>query len=91
MQQYQDKNVQILGVSFDTVEENAAFAKKFDFNFPLLSDTERAIGLAYGACDSADAQYASRISYLIDGAGRIVKAYPEVDVKAHPEEILKDV
>lgn len=83
--------MQILGISFDTVEENAAFAKKFDFNFPLLCDTSRSVGLAYGACDSADAQYAKRISYLIDGEGKIVKAYPNVDAAKHPEEVLGDL
>ena len=71
------------------MEENAAFAKKFDFNFPLLCDTDRAVGLTYGACDSADAQYANRISFLIDGEGKIVKAYPNVDASKHPEEVLK--
>ena len=70
--------------------KNAAFAKKFDFNFPLLCDTDRAVGLIYGACDSADAQYANRISFLIDGEGKIVKAYPNVDASKHPEEVLKD-
>ena len=80
-----------MGISFDTVDDNAAFAKKFDFNFPLLCDTDRAVGLAYGACDKADAQYAKRISYLIDGDGRVVKAYPNVDAANHPEEVLKDL
>ena len=73
------------------MEENAAFAKKFDFNFPLLCDTDRTVGLAYGACENADAQYANRISFLIDGAGKIVKAYPNVDAATHPEELLKDL
>src|SRR5688572_11206148 len=38
---YEKKNAVILGVSFDTEAENAAFAKKFHFDFPLLCDTER--------------------------------------------------
>ncbi len=49
------------------------------------------MGLAYGACNSSDAEYASRISYLIDGGGKIVKAYPKVDAAKHPEEVLKDL
>ena len=47
--------------------------------------------MAYGACDNADAQYAKRISYLIDGEGKVVKAYPNVDAANHPEEVLKDL
>jgi peroxiredoxin Q/BCP len=40
--------VVILGASFDSQEANAKFAKKFDFNFPLLCDTNRELGMAYG-------------------------------------------
>jgi thioredoxin-dependent peroxiredoxin len=80
----------ILGASFDTVEDNRAFAAKFDFPFPLLCDTAREIGLAYGACEAADAGYANRISYLIKD-GRIVKTYGEVAPARHPGEVLEDL
>lgn len=89
--EYGTKGVQIVGISFDTVPDNAAFAKKFDFNFPLLSDTERVVGLAYGAADDAKAQHAKRISYLIGADGRVKKAYPKVNAAAHPEEIFADI
>ena len=81
----------MLGASFDTVEDNAAFAKKFDFNFPLLCDIERALGIASGACDDATAGYAKRISYLIDEQGRVIKAYPKVKPAEHPAEVLRDL
>ncbi|MBI3249978.1 MAG: redoxin domain-containing protein [Deltaproteobacteria bacterium] len=83
--------MEILGVSFDSVAENAAFAKKFDFPFPLLCDTARTLGLAYGACDDAQAGYARRISYLIDENGVIVKAYESVSPRTHPAEVLTDL
>jgi thioredoxin-dependent peroxiredoxin len=91
IKQYEDKGVQVLGASFDTVEAQAAFAKKFDFNFPLLADTERKLGLAYGATDDPKAGYAKRISYLIGPDGKVRKAYPKVNAAAHPEELLKDL
>ncbi len=80
----------ILGVSFDSVESNAAFAKKFDFPFKLLCDTGRKVGLAYGACTDAKAGYANRISYLIDEQGRIAAAYPKVSPAEHPGQVLAD-
>ena len=83
--------MQILGASFDTPEKNAAFAQKFGFNFPLLSDTDRKLGMAYGAADDPSAGSARRISYLIGPGGKIKKAYPKVNAAAHPEEILKDL
>jgi len=73
------------------VAENAAFAQKFSFPFPLLCDTTRAVGLAYGACDNAKAGYAKRISYLIDEQGKILKAYEAVTPRSHPAEVLADL
>lgn len=78
-------------MSFDTVEENAAFADKFGFPFVLLCDTTRSMGSAYGACDSPTADYASRISYLIDEQGVIEKVYASVNPRAHPAEVLADL
>jgi peroxiredoxin Q/BCP len=78
-------------VSFDTVAENAAFAKKFNYPFPLLCDTNREVGLAYGACDTPDAATARRISYLIGPDGRIVCSYSKVAAGEHPAEVLADI
>lgn len=78
----------MLGASFDSVSDNAAFAKKFRFPFPLLCDEKREVGLAYGACDSADAGAAKRISYLIGQDGTILQAYPKATPATHPQETL---
>lgn len=92
--QYPDfvaNNIVVLGVSFDNVEDNAAFVKKFDFPFPLLCDTERTAGMAYGACDNPKARSANRISYLIDEQGKIARVYPQVNPRQHPAQVLADV
>ncbi len=83
-------NIVILGASFDTQSDNAAFAQKFGFPFPLLCDTDRSLGMAYGACDDVKAGYAKRISYLIDEQGNILKAYLKVQPADHPQEVLQD-
>ena len=75
-------------MSFDTVEENAAFAEKFHYPFPLLCDVKREIGLAYGAADDASAGFASRITYVIGPDGKIAQAHAKVSPKSHPKEIL---
>lgn len=81
----------VLGASFDSVADNAAFARKFDFPFALLCDTERAVGMAYGACDNPKAAYAARVSYLIDEAGKIARVYPKVNPREHPALVLADL
>ena len=79
----------MIGVSFDSRDENERFARKFDFPFPLIGDTERRIGLAYGACDSEKDEYARRIAYVIDENGAIAQAHPKVDAKSYPKEQLQ--
>jgi peroxiredoxin Q/BCP len=73
------------------MKDNAAFANKFNYNFPLLCDTTREIGMAYGACDDPKAGTARRISYLIGPDGKVKKAYPKVNPAAHPDEVLADL
>lgn len=45
----------------------------------------------YGACDSRWAFSARRITYVIDPAGRIAKAYLKVNFSSHAEEVLRDL
>ena len=68
---------------------NAKFADKYDFPFPLLCDTDRKIGLAYGAANSAQDEYAKRIAYVIDEKGKIAQAHAKVDARSYPTEQLK--
>jgi peroxiredoxin Q/BCP len=85
---YQKKNAFIYGVSFDNQKDNAAFVEKFHFTFPLLCDTERTLGLAYGACDDAKAKHAKRIGIVIGTDGKIASYTPQVDAKTWPAELL---
>jgi len=73
------------------VEDNAKFAKKNDFPYPLLCDTDRKIGIAYGAADSPKDEYARRIAYVIDENGKIAEAHPKVDARAYPKEQLQSL
>jgi len=85
---YDSAGVRIVGVSFDDVDSNKAFVDKYNLPFQLLCDTDRKIGLAYGAADSPSASHAKRISYLISGEGTIEKGWEKVVAKDHPQEVL---
>jgi len=75
-------------VSFDSEEDNKKFAEKFDFNFPLVCDTEKSVGVAYGACDDTSAGAAKRIGVVIDPEGKIKEYSPKVDAAAYPDQVL---
>lgn len=85
------RGLEVLGVSFDTVAENRAFAEKFSFPFRLLCDVERRLGMAYGAAETKDAGYARRISYVIGEDGKILLAYPKVKPDQHLDRVLADL
>jgi thioredoxin-dependent peroxiredoxin len=88
---FDENNVMLLGASFDTAEENAAFAQKLSLDFPLLCDTTRAVALAYGACQDPKARYPERISVLIDEHGRVMRIYDHVDPRDHAARVLADL
>ncbi len=46
------------------------------------------MGMAYGACQSPKDASAKRISYVIAPDGVVTHAYPKVDARSHPAEVL---
>jgi peroxiredoxin Q/BCP len=88
---FDENNVVLIGTSFDSVEDNAAFARQLSLDFPLLSDTARVLAMAYGACHDPKARYPERISVLIDEDGRIMKVYDQVDPRDHAARVLADL
>ena len=78
----------MFGVSFDSVEANRAFAEKYDFPFPLLCDTERKMGLAYGTCTAEDTKWSARYTFVVSPDGDIEQAIETKDPAAQAEEIV---
>lgn len=76
------------GISFDTPEENRAFAEKEGFTFPLLCDTTREVGVAYGACDSRESKNARRVTFVIGPDQRIEQAIETKNPADQAEELL---
>ena len=87
IQDFQSKNVVILGVSFDTPEDQKAFKDKFDFPYDLLADTDKKMSIAYGAADPTS-EKPKRISVLIDANGLVEKVFDPVVPAEHPDEVL---
>ena len=84
---FEDKNIQIFGVSLDNEADNKAFAEKFSFPYPLLCDVNREIALEYQAVKSAEDNYAARITYVIGEDGKILESIDSVDTKTHSKDL----
>ena len=74
-------------MSFDTTADNLAFAEKNHFTFPLICDTDRTIGTAYGA-NVDPAKGAQRVGVVIDRDGTIKEWHERVDARAWPAQII---
>ena len=46
---FREVGIQVAAINHDTVECHEAFARRYKFPFPLISDTERTTCAAYGA------------------------------------------
>ena len=84
---FEEKGIQVFGVSLDNEKDNKAFAEKFSFTYPLLCDVNKDIALAYHAIKSADDQHAARISYVIGEDGKILESIESVDTKNHSNDL----
>ena len=84
---FQQKDIQIFGVSLDNENDNKAFAEKFSFPYPLLCDVDREVALSYQAVSSKEDQYAARISYVIGEDGKILESIENVDTKNHSNNL----
>jgi peroxiredoxin Q/BCP len=87
-ERYQKAGVQIFGVSADDQKSHEQFAKEQRLPFPIVADPSHAWSAAFGV--STRLGMDSRVSFLIDGAGKVAKIYPDVDPGLHADEVLKD-
>jgi len=82
----QKDKVEVIGVSFDTVARQKAFADKYKLDFPLIGDPNGKIADLYGArMDHLD--MAHRVSFLIGLDGKIVHVTDAGNPEVHFEQM----
>jgi peroxiredoxin Q/BCP len=85
-------HVQVIGVSLDSTDSHARFARKHALPFPLLSDAEGKTADAYGALWSlGPIRFARRHTFVIDPQGRVAKIYRQVEPDRHSAQLVTDV
>ncbi len=76
--------VDVLGISPDEPDAQAAFDAKYSLGFPLLSDPDHAVAEAYGVWGERVRSTGEKVigivrsSFLVDEAGRIERTWYEV-------------
>ena len=83
--EYQGKDMVVLGVSMDDQASHKQFKEKYGLPFTLLVDSDGAITNAY---DVSGGGYAKRVTYIIDGEGKITNVDANVNTSTHAQDVL---
>jgi peroxiredoxin Q/BCP len=90
---YEKANIQILGISPDSVKSHVKFKQKFQLPFPLLADDGHKVCDLYGVWGpkklmGKEYDGVLRTTFLIDEQGKIVKVFEKVRPAEHSTEVL---
>lgn len=86
------QQAKVIGVSLDSQESHAQFAKKYHLPFDLLADQSGEVTQAYGALlDLKVMKFAKRHSFIISPNGKISKIYRNVNPDEHVYEVMEAI
>ncbi len=91
--QFNEKGVEVIGISKDSVASHKKFKDKYSLPFTILSDTELETIKAYDVWKEKKLYGKTsmgivRTTYLIDEQGIIVEAMDKVKAANNPEEMM---
>lgn len=94
--QFQANNIQVLGISGDDAKAHKRFIEKYNLPFPLLSDLDHTVAIAYesyGLKKFMGKEYMGikRNTFIISPEGKIQKIYLNVKPEPHPEVVWQDL
>ena len=92
----QGSGYEVIGISPDAPAALADFTGDFGLNFPLLSDQDNAVALAYGAwgekvINGEIVEGVLRSTVVIDADGAIVLARYQVDAQGHVAALRQEL
>jgi len=91
---FDDLNAVVLGISPDEPKRLVKFIEKHDLNFTLLSDEDHQIADAYGVWAlkkfmGKEYEGIHRLTFIIDGDGKLVHIMEKVKTKSHHDDVLE--
>lgn len=92
----QGKGYEVIGISPDAPEALADFTSDFSLTFPLLSDEDHSVALAYGAwgeklIDGHVTEGVVRSTVVLNGHGEIISAKYRVDPEGHVAALREEL
>lgn len=90
---FREREVAVLGISDDPVDDLAAFADNYDLPFHLLSDSDGSVATAYDSYGEKNMfgrtfDGVFRNTYLIDEEGDVEAVFENVSPEGHAGDLL---
>ncbi|MEY4530406.1 MAG: hypothetical protein RLZZ156_1127 [Deinococcota bacterium] len=84
---------EVIGVSTDSSASHANFREKCGLSFPLIADTDKSLGKAYGVIGGLMGMIgiAARQSFLIDPEGNLAFQWKMVNPMIHAVEVKQEL
>ena len=81
-------DVALYAASVDPADQNAAFAKELELDYPILSDPTKQTATAYGVI-APGKEYASRWTFIIGKDGNILDVVRNVNPLTHGKDLAE--
>ena len=94
--EFENRGVEVIGISKDSVSSHIKFAEKYNLPFVLLADPERVAIEAYGVWQEKKmcgkvGMGVVRTTFIIDEQGNIAKIMDKVKPDTNAQEILAEI
>jgi peroxiredoxin Q/BCP len=92
---FQNKDIEIIGISPDDAESHKKFCGKIGIKYVLLSDIEKEVSKAFGTWGmkkfmGREYMGVTRSTFLVNEKGKIFKIYSKVKPAGHAKQVLED-
>jgi thioredoxin-dependent peroxiredoxin len=79
-----------IGISADSVDKQLQFADKHGFDYPLLSDVDRAVAEAFGVKRRSNLLKVKRSTFVIDTDSTLLaELHSEVSMRSHADKAVE--
>ena len=86
---FTDLNVEVIGISSDSVISHKKFSEKYNLPFTLLADTDKNVQKLFGVPKSLLGLVPGRVTYIVDKNGIVVHIFNSMkDTEKHITESI---
>lgn len=86
---FRQLGVQVIGVGIDRAAMVSAFAASYDLRYPLVSDADRTVCLAFGLVGTRRGRPRAA-TFMIERSGLVKRVFSEVPPYGHARDVLNE-